>query len=445
MVKKNSFITWNGVSSEMFGLHVEKYPNLNRPSRKYTAADIPGRNGSAYILEEAWSETVQAYEISVKSPVVNFKKIAEWLNSADGYAVLEDSYDPWIYRMAVMVDGFDATNTLQRAGKALIQFRCRPERYLKTQPLEIEGGSYKEIENITPHDAHPLIKIEGQGYPSMLPTTERTNVENSYTDSYDIKGLSAAKVRYNFLGLSVPVKEEFGGEETGYFLIDQKPTKINSFSATEGTINITAMEANYGVGLNRSVNPLTTYTLSFLHGTSNTRTNRLAIILTDKDGLMINLAGIYDISPIAARRSITFKTTADSYWAVFIFISSGGMTAPCIFEDIQLNFGAESKPYAPYSDSTASAIMFGDTLIRLSELGDYMYIDCETMNAFREAGQNLNPLVSITDEFGNLTANFPRLVPGVNFINTHPSSDYIDFGDNDWITKVTIEPRFWSL
>lgn len=430
----SSSITWNGICSEDLGLKIEKYPAFNRPARKHTSANVPGRNGSEYVLQDAFSEIVQAYTISFKNPAESSKSVAEWLHSANGYARLEDTYDPNVYRMAIVVDSFDVDNSLNRAGRALIQFRCRPERYIKEEYAEaVTITTPRTMVNPTNHISHPLIKIEGQGYPSMLPTTQRTDVENRYDNSYTIEGLSPTKARYNFIGLTAPYTEE-----TGSLNIDQAPEKINTFMATEGTVSITAMESGYGVGMNRSVNPLTTYTLSYLHGTSNFRTDKVAIVLTDKYGNMINNAGVYNATPFITRQSITFTTPAEAYWAVIIFISTGGMTSPCIFEDIQFNLGAQAKPYVPFSDSTASAILFGDTLIRISELYDFMYIDCETMNAYREPGENLNPLITITDELGNLTTRFPRLVPGDNLINAHP-------GDNDWISSVTVEPRFWTL
>lgn len=427
---RKSYIIWNGIRSDQLGLEIEKYPQPNRPARKYTVADVPGRNGSAYILQDAWGEIVQSYVVSAKNPVCSFKAIAEWLHSADGYAVLEDSYDPGTYRMAVCVNAFQVETAMNRAGRAMIQFNCRPERYLKGENIEIATQN-RTIENITPHDAHPLLRIEGQGYPSMLPMTGRTNLSNNYDYSYKIEGLTAAKVRYNFIGLSSPYKEE-----TGSWNIDQNPSRINSHSETDGSINITANQGGYGVGLNRSVNPLTTYTLSFVHGTSNPRTDKVAIVLTDKNGEIVSNAGEINAAPFATRQKFTFTTTADSYWAVIIFIPTERVTAPCIFSDIQLNLGEEALPYIPFSSSTASEIQFGDVIIHLSELGDYLNLDCETMNAYRQPDENLNPTVAITDLNGNQTTKFPRLVPG----NTEIKSD--NWG---WIENLVITPRFWTL
>lgn len=424
-------ITWNGISSATLGLTVEKYPNMNRPARKFTVADVPGRNGSAYILQNAWSEVVQSYEISAKSPVASFKGVAEWLASANGYAVLQDSYDPTIYRMAVCVNPFEVETALNRAGRALIQFNCRPERYIaNAQDIVVNSVASASIQNSTNHEAHPLLKIEGQGYPSMLPLTGRTDVMGSYSYYYFIEGLGAQKIRYNFIGLS----DAYMADD---YNIDKDASAISSYASLGSSVPFTATGATYGIGLNRSVKPNTTYTVSFNYpAASNTKNGKLSVITTDRDGYINAKVGSLEVTPSAGTKSLTFTTGAEAYWAVLIFLPTAAGSYE--FQDVMMNLGGEAQPYAPYSDSTASAFTFGDCIIRLGELADYMYLDTETMNAYRGAGENLNTAVTITDLNGNLTAKTPRLVPGATLADLTGS-------DVNWITKLTITPRFWTL
>ena len=42
-------ITFNGKSSSSFGIIVEHYPSPNRPARRGTVLQIPGRNGNLVI------------------------------------------------------------------------------------------------------------------------------------------------------------------------------------------------------------------------------------------------------------------------------------------------------------------------------------------------------------------------------------------------------------
>lgn len=246
-MRNNSF-TFNGRSSDEFGIKIERFRPLNRPPRKYDAAAVAGRNGNIYKLQDAWEEILVSYEIFAEASVgdteadidkengtyftwtvdgltINgtipaviqeevgkliatrnrtilvqggtagtyaltcrverdgvtlrmevittgsetfvlsagdalyidlsadgtfnnfvtpFKiidaeildlpkkwtEIMEWLNSADGYAELTDTYDPEHYHKAVFVDSTDIQNSWNHYGRAVVSFHCRPERFL---------------------------------------------------------------------------------------------------------------------------------------------------------------------------------------------------------------------------------------------------------------------------------------------------------------------------
>lgn len=130
----NTF-TFNGHSSDEFGIRIEKKPDLNRSARKFKSASVAGRNGNIYQMQDAWDEVVVSYSIYAGGrdkgdAIPAFTDIMEWLNSADDYAVLTDSYDPEHYRMAVFVDAVDIESQWHTIGKATVRFRCRPQRYL---------------------------------------------------------------------------------------------------------------------------------------------------------------------------------------------------------------------------------------------------------------------------------------------------------------------------
>ena len=431
----DSTITWNGVSSDTLGLKIEKYPALNRPARKYTAADIPGQNGTAYILQDAWSETVQAYAISVKEPISSFKAIAEWLHGANGYAKLTDSYDPDIYRMAVVVDPFDVENSLNRAGRAMIQFRCRPERYIVQNDVTISPQSGTVV-NSTKHTAYPLIKIVGQGYPSMLPTTDRTNVTDSFSGS-TIPTLTPSKVRYTFVGMYV--------DTTNRARVVNDSAKITSHSETTGSVTVNTSTAGYGIGMNRSVQPNTTYNVSF-NCTGSSIPGVFTVVLTDKNG-NISAKFAKTFTSGSSRQNLTFTTGEDTYWAVLVFArgSAGSIT----YSNIQMNLGSTAMNYAQYTSNTASVFsvssnVLGDVYVHLSELYDYMYLDCETLNAYREPGDNLSPNVSFTDADGNPTAAVPALAPSSG-VGSQATTFYLRSTDRNWITSLVVTPRTWTL
>lgn len=278
----NHTFTFNGHTSDEFGIKIERFRALSRPGRKYDAASVPGRNGILYKLQEAWEEILVSYEIFAEAsvgdteadidkengtyftwtadgltingtiPAViqeevgkliatrnrtilvqggtagtyaltcrverdgvtlrmevittgsetfvlsagdelyidlsadgtfnNFvtpfkiidaeildlpKKwtdIMEWLNSADGYAELTDTYDPEHYYEAVFVDGPEIANSWNKYGRAVVSFRCRPERFLSDAEVVLSDLEQADVGHIT-SDPLNLRKGPGTSYP----------------------------------------------------------------------------------------------------------------------------------------------------------------------------------------------------------------------------------------------------------------------------------------
>lgn len=161
-------IVFNGISSDDIGVIVERFPHVNRPARKFENVSVPGRNGDLHFAQNAWENVSQEYEIFFKSPrgalSQKARTVAEWIYSADSYARLEDSYDPDIYRMAVVETETDIENAMNKFGRATVTFNCKPQRWLKrgeyALPLFEEYGS---VFNPTRFDALPLITVYGDG------------------------------------------------------------------------------------------------------------------------------------------------------------------------------------------------------------------------------------------------------------------------------------------
>lgn len=296
----NHTFTFNGHTSDEFGIKIERFRALNRPGRKYDAASVPGRNGILYKLQEAWEEILVSYEIFAEAsvgdteadidkengtyftwtadgltingtiPAViqeevgkliatrnrtilvqggtagtyaltcrverdgvtlrmevittgsetfvlsagdelyidlsadgtfnNFvtpfkiidaeildlpKKwtdIMEWLNSADGYAELTDTYDPDHYYEAVFVDGPEIANSWNKHGRAVVSFRCRPERFITKSEVVLSDLDQVDVGHIT-SDPLNLRKGPGLSYPvfAMLRTSDKFAILDTKT------------------------------------------------------------------------------------------------------------------------------------------------------------------------------------------------------------------------------------------------------------------------
>lgn len=167
MIKSGSF-TFNGKSSEDFGLVVQTPPVYMFPERDITVTHIPGRNGDIAIDKKCFKNTTREYSIALwympkTGYYDNFEKVLNWLNSAKGsYAKLEDTYDTEVYRKATFHMSGSFTDYWSKAGTINIQFDCKPQRYLKTGDEATEfNGPTAQMNNEYDYISLPTISIEG--------------------------------------------------------------------------------------------------------------------------------------------------------------------------------------------------------------------------------------------------------------------------------------------
>ena len=188
-------IIFNGRSSKDLGIEVWSPPNYQVPQRDYDTVHIPGRDGDLLIDKESYKNVSRSYTVSFgqegkKNFTILANMLAEWLNSASGYARLEDSYEPEYYRLASYQKAVEITNAYQIAGSAAIEFNCKPQRFLKSgdravnfvkskygiedsENQSVLDSSRNKIEgfleplrclvNPTSHPSSPIIKVYGNG------------------------------------------------------------------------------------------------------------------------------------------------------------------------------------------------------------------------------------------------------------------------------------------
>lgn len=183
-------ITWNGVNSETIGLHIERAARIIRPRRKAEVVSIAGRNGDLVMMQDAWDNYEQPYDIwfgngTNLSAETGADAVSAWLHSASGYARLEDTYEPDIYRMAFYVNEQDIENAITEYGRETIRFNCRPERFLKSGETPITlSTSNVQMQNPTQYASRPLIRINGSGSGTLT-------IAGTKTYSVSITGISS--------------------------------------------------------------------------------------------------------------------------------------------------------------------------------------------------------------------------------------------------------------
>jgi len=161
-------IEFGGINESTF---IEKVPNQNRPRRKADVYNVPGRNGDIVVMQDAWENVEQAYQIwggngSINSATDFGYKVSN-LFSLSGYQTLTDSYDPDHFRYAYFLDAFNVESVYTRRGRATIIFSCDPRRFIMdgySNWREVDTSGHSMGDEVpTPYDSKPQIKVFGSG------------------------------------------------------------------------------------------------------------------------------------------------------------------------------------------------------------------------------------------------------------------------------------------
>ena len=160
-------IVYGGVDSSNYGIVVGESPAFERPVRKQTIVQVPGRNGSVLFQENAWEDVTRTYSVWLDEDIANNKSLADKvndyqaaLNSLTGYQMLTDNFEPDVYRLAYYSGGDQFTNEMTQYGRANLRFVCRPERFLVSGADAVEVDDGDTLTNPTPFASKPLIHIE---------------------------------------------------------------------------------------------------------------------------------------------------------------------------------------------------------------------------------------------------------------------------------------------
>lgn len=167
-------VIFNGRASLDYGIHVEHPPDYQMPERDYEVVHIPGRNGDLIIDNGSYQNVTRSYEVSfadmgrIKPFTTMANAVAEWIHSASGYARLEDTYEPEYYRMAMYMDEVEIENIVQHAGRATVEFNCKPQRFLKSGEETKKMTASGILNNPTNFTAKPCITVYGNGSGTVI-------------------------------------------------------------------------------------------------------------------------------------------------------------------------------------------------------------------------------------------------------------------------------------
>jgi len=424
----NGVITWNGVASDTLGIIVRKVPGLNRPQRKHDSYSVPGRNGNIVVMQDAFAEYEQEYEIfTLDGAQADARAIVDWLYQ-DGWCKLSDDWEPDYYRLAYFVGPVDIEPIMDEATVCTITFRCKPQRYLVQTPRTVASGT--TLNNPTDHIALPIFTLTGTGTHSMYDLTRSLTTTN-YGAYWFYKDAFANTLGWVSLGT--------GADDTTVVSFYSQ-TEASSHSASistkdnsTGTLNFTTWRSSsntpyWGVGTAFDVTANADYTISCTAGYSS----KVVAVFFSGSGIQ-PLLGIAEASRTGSGKlSLTFHTPAECGHVLIFFHPTNGATAT--FSSIMLVQGTEEQNFQAYMGSTPYTVTLGDTSLQFYTNGfNTAVIDCERENiSINGVDSNYNS--NVLDKYGNISPEYLRFKPGNSVLMY--SSD---------IASFTVDTRIWEL
>lgn len=169
-LNRQGLIKWGGENSTNYGIVVGESPVFDKPKRKQTVFNVPGRNGSILMQQDAFEDVVRTYKVWIAEDSANnatltdrVSAVTAWLNSKSGYQELEDSFEPDYFRLAYYSGGDSFSDNMMQYGESELNFTCRPERFLKTGATAVTVTNGQTLTNPTKFTSKPLIYIQGSG------------------------------------------------------------------------------------------------------------------------------------------------------------------------------------------------------------------------------------------------------------------------------------------
>lgn len=193
-VTTNELDTTPGVTV-IKGVVIQTPPVYEFPLRRVNIIQINGRNGDVVIDKNAFNNSMKEYNIAAvfdegDSFISKSRELVDWLGLSNGYARLEDSYEPDYFRLAMFRSGGQLPNFYDKATAIIVKFECKPQRFLKSgeTPIPITDGVWVNVINNTKYIALPEITVSGINVNIQLKSGTITEPVGSIISDITISG-----------------------------------------------------------------------------------------------------------------------------------------------------------------------------------------------------------------------------------------------------------------
>lgn len=161
----NGFKFLNKRSSD-FGLRIEEGISFDSPELDFDFHEIKGRDGDVVLYNNRLKSVNKSLPVVFfpqknKSLDEQITEVSSWLKGHVGYSELEiDSDNNYIY-LAMYHEQYSIEKFLKHYGRAVLNFKIMPVKFLKSSMNETTLGS--SINNPTSRTAKPKLIIKGSG------------------------------------------------------------------------------------------------------------------------------------------------------------------------------------------------------------------------------------------------------------------------------------------
>lgn len=180
---RNDYILFGDIDTRTYGVGIFGDQLANAPERDKEYVNVPGRNGDIILDNGRYNNITVSYKAYIIDKYnINIRGLRNALMSKKGYQRLEDTVNPDEFRYAEAIPfEVDETGVL-RAGEFVLQFNCKPQRYLKYGEEQIEITGSSSIFNKHIESALPLIRAYGTGSFSIGGVAVAISSASTYTD-----------------------------------------------------------------------------------------------------------------------------------------------------------------------------------------------------------------------------------------------------------------------
>jgi len=403
--------TFDGVSSDTYGVYITGEGVFNAPERDVDMLEIPGRNG-AYVQDKGRFKNIKVtykagmFDVTESNFADKIANLRNWLGSKKGYVRLSDEYNPNEYRMAVFYSGIEVDHDYLIAGEFEITFECKPQRFLTSGETASAVANNGTLSNPTLFDSSPLLAVKGYGNISF----------NGF--SLDIQNDVVGDVV-----LHEPYTKNVGlWTYTNYVSISDTYDSLNNGD----TITIPSRSVWYEISRGNISGNVTSITIN---STTNC-TAECKVVSDAKATLTMNAPSCSfakGTSSSATASSVTFSVVigGTTYTRTFTLDTSYNDTDKEFMFDYYPNNGITGA--GKRSELNVSEITGYSTI---STLGNPSYIDCDIGECYMYKGGYLVTLNNLV-AFGS---DLPVLASGTN-----------TFTYDNTITELKVTPRWWKI